>query len=307
MHIIPIERSIHFIPTNGCDRNPAGISRKSIVSLCTMQHVQGDAVETSLRHLNEVCPTIKFTMEQEKDGSLPFLDTSLTWRKDGTLNVTVFRKQTHTDRYLHFNSHHPASAKRAAIRSLFNWARNITLWKEDLRKEEHLTAAFRQNGYPLSFICATSTSMQIPSTSPEEPDEEPDDEESQEEEKQPLAVTPYVSGVSEQIRKPCEKYNFKVIFKSFPTLCSLLTKVKDPSPRRNWQVWSTRFFSNVVRCMLGKDRGTWRRELKNTGMRAIRGTQGNLPLQSISGISNIKWIGKALGCWTEPLGLSSSG
>ena len=75
--------------------------------------------------------------------------------------------------------------------------------------------------------------MQKPSAPPEEePNEEPDDEESQkEEEKQPLAVFPHVSGMSEPIRKACEKYNFKVIFKSGPTLRSLLTKVKDPLPR----------------------------------------------------------------------------
>ena len=98
---------------------------------CIMQR---DAVEPLLRHLNEVRPTIKFTMELEKDGSLPFLHTSLTQREDRTLNVTVFRKLTHTDRYLHFNSHHPVSAKRAAVRSLFDRARNITLRKEDLQK-----------------------------------------------------------------------------------------------------------------------------------------------------------------------------
>ena len=67
---------------------------------------------------------------------------------------------------------------------------------------------------------------------PEELDEEPDNEESQkEEEMQPLAVNPYVSGVSEQIRKACEKYNFKVVFKSGLTLRSLLTKVKNPLPK----------------------------------------------------------------------------
>ena len=137
-------------------------------------------MEPLLCHLNEIRPTIKFTMELEKDGSLPFLDTNLTRREDRTLNVTVFRKRTHTDRYLHFNSHHPASAKRAAIRSLFDRTRNITLWKEDLRKEEHLTITFRQNGYPLPFIRAISSSMQKPSAPPEEElDEEPDDEESQ--------------------------------------------------------------------------------------------------------------------------------
>ena len=73
-------------------------------------------------------------------------------------------------------------------------ARNIILQEEDLRKEEeHLTTTFKQNGYPLPFIRAVSSSLQRPTTPPEE---EPDEEKSQEEEKQPLAAIPYVSGMS---------------------------------------------------------------------------------------------------------------
>ena len=37
--------------------------------------------------------------------------------------------------------------------------------------------------------------------------------------------------MSEQIRKACENYNLKVVFKSGPILYSLLTKVKDPLPK----------------------------------------------------------------------------
>ena len=59
------------------------------------------------------------------------------------------------------------------------------------KRREHLTATFKQNGYLLPYIGATS-SIQVPSTPPEE--EEPDDKE--EEKRQPLAVIPYVSGVS---------------------------------------------------------------------------------------------------------------
>ena len=55
-----------------------------------------------------------------------------------------------------------------------------------------------------------------------------EEEDSQEEEKQPLAVIPYVSGVSERIRKACEKFILKVVFRSG---CSLFTKVKDPLPK----------------------------------------------------------------------------
>ena len=108
--------------------------------------MEKDEVESLLsqQSTDSVRTTIKFTMELERDGSLPFLDTKLTRREGGALDVTVFRKPTHTDRYLHFSSHHPASAKRAVVRNLFDRARNVTLRKENLREEEHLTMTFKQ-------------------------------------------------------------------------------------------------------------------------------------------------------------------
>ena len=68
--------------------------------------------EELLDHLNSVRPSIKFTMELEKDGKLPFLDCSLQRGEDGMLTSTVYRKPTHTDRYLHYTSHHPVHVKR---------------------------------------------------------------------------------------------------------------------------------------------------------------------------------------------------
>ena len=59
-----------------------------------------DEVEPLLNHLNSVQPTIKFTMELERDGNLSFIDFKLTQREDGTLDVTVFREATCTDRCL---------------------------------------------------------------------------------------------------------------------------------------------------------------------------------------------------------------
>ena len=59
--------------------------------------------EELLHLLNSVHPIIKFTMELEKDGTLLFLNTPLRRKKDGTLNITVYRKPIHTDWYLHFS------------------------------------------------------------------------------------------------------------------------------------------------------------------------------------------------------------
>ena len=45
-----------------------------------------------------------------------------------------------------------------------------------------------------------------------------------------LMMLPYVAGVSERIKKVCRNYNIRVVFRSSPTLRSMLTKVKDPLP-----------------------------------------------------------------------------
>ena len=66
-----------------------------------------DYVDGFLQHLNSQQPTIRFTMEIEKDNTIPFLDTSVSRDSNGLLTTTVYRKPTHTDQYLAYDSHHP--------------------------------------------------------------------------------------------------------------------------------------------------------------------------------------------------------
>ena len=69
-----------------------------------------------LQHINSVDPAIKFTVEDNKeDGSIPFLDTIVKPEVDGGLSITVYRKPTHTDQYLQWDSHHSHSAKFSVI------------------------------------------------------------------------------------------------------------------------------------------------------------------------------------------------
>ena len=66
--------------------------------------------EECLTHLNSVDSNIQFTTEEPRpDGSLPFLDILITPDKDGRLDTTVYRKPTHTNQYLHWDSHHTIS------------------------------------------------------------------------------------------------------------------------------------------------------------------------------------------------------
>ena len=91
-------------------------------TFCVMEK---EYISTFLDHLNTLHPTIQFTMELEENGSLPFLDTLLMTRNDGGLDVAVYRKPTHINRYLQFSSHHPSGIKRSVASSLFHRAKTI--------------------------------------------------------------------------------------------------------------------------------------------------------------------------------------
>ena len=43
-------------------------------------------------------------------------------------------------------------------------------------------------------------------------------------------MLPYVAGVSEDVKRVCRKFGFKVVFKSGYTFRSMLTRVKDKLP-----------------------------------------------------------------------------
>ena len=103
-----------------------------------------------LQHINSVDPAIKFTVEDNKeDGCIPFLDTIVKPEEDGGVSITVYRKPTHTDQYLQWDSHHNLSAKFNVINTLSHRAQTVCSNPELLKQEkEHLRIALIQCKYP---------------------------------------------------------------------------------------------------------------------------------------------------------------
>ena len=92
-----------------------------------------------LQHLNSIHPSIKFTCEEEKeDGSMPFLDILLTPAEDGSLSTLVFRKPTHTDLYLQWDSHHNIPSKYSVAGTLYHRATTIHSNPTLLHEEENI-------------------------------------------------------------------------------------------------------------------------------------------------------------------------
>ena len=68
---------------------------------------------------------------------------------DGLLTTTVFRKNTHSDWYLDFNSHRPLAHKVAVVRTLLARANQICsiITVRDVEKKQ-VVGALSINGYP---------------------------------------------------------------------------------------------------------------------------------------------------------------
>jgi hypothetical protein len=59
----------------------------------------------------------------EHGQQIPFLDTILTIDNDRNVEVDVYRKSTHRNKYLSFSSHNPNQSKRAVVKSLLDLAK----------------------------------------------------------------------------------------------------------------------------------------------------------------------------------------
>jgi len=108
--------------------------------------------EEILQHINSVHKSIKFTLEKEKDGKLAFLDVLLEKTTSGNLTRKVYRKQMHSNRYLHYDSYHHFTHKVAVVDSLIDRAFNIC--DEDSLDDElnYVTRHLQNNSYPRKLI-----------------------------------------------------------------------------------------------------------------------------------------------------------
>ena len=173
-------------------------------------------ISSFLDHLNGVESTIQFTVEVEaEDGTLPFLDICLSHQSDGTVETSVYRKPTHTDKYLDFGSHHPLQHKAGVVRTLFTRAKCLSSTATKHCTEIcHLMSVLKKNGYPKRMIDRFAMVHQC--------------RRAHEEEKEETTVTlPYIKGLSEALRRVLQCTNIRTVFRPCSTLRQQLMHPKD--------------------------------------------------------------------------------
>lgn len=169
-----------------------------------------------LKYLNNLHPKIKFTMEVEASGKLPFLDVLIIRKPDGTLGYTVYRKPTHTNRYLNAFSHHHPAQLQSVINTLI--CRSKRLSDDEHREEEmnNIRDGLLGNGFAESSIKKaiqrqengpTVTEQQTPPIS--------------------KVILPYIKGTTEKIKRILSKVNIETIFTTDKKIGEILHNPKD--------------------------------------------------------------------------------
>nr|VZI02418.1 unnamed protein product [Spirometra erinaceieuropaei] len=199
--------------------------------------IDRDQLLTFKERLNAVFPDIQFTMEEEENKQLAFLDV-LVCRKDcGGLKTKVFRKATNTMQVLNCNSNHPISHKCSCVSTLFRRVETHCSEPEDKITElQYLRRVFKANGYPSNFVNRCIRKM----------DERPNRRETK-----VWRALPYVKNVSEAVGRLHAPLGVGVAHRPEATIRRQLMKPKDPLPRQEtsgvvYRIWCSCGQSNYV-------------------------------------------------------------
>ncbi|KAK5650370.1 hypothetical protein RI129_001399 [Pyrocoelia pectoralis] len=88
----------------------------------------------------------------ETNNSLPFLDLLITRNNDNNFNYSVYRKPTHTNRYLNANSHHHPTQLNSVIETLIVTSLRLTEKHNQNYELNNLKIILQQNGNKLHQI-----------------------------------------------------------------------------------------------------------------------------------------------------------
>ena len=177
-------------------------------------------------HINSQDPHIKFTCENEENSKIAFLDAEVNRTQEGDMFVRVYRKPTHTNQYLNFNSHHPVQQKLGVVNTLFHRCNNIITKEEDKKDEKKLLrTALNKCGFPDWAL------REKPPQLTEDNITDNTQEEGTHGQHGDMVVLPYCQGTAERLKRVLNKVGVTVAFKPITTIRKLLCHPKDKTDK----------------------------------------------------------------------------
>jgi hypothetical protein len=107
-------------------------------------NTQKTIIISTLEEFNAVHPKLKFTLEQQTQNRINYLDLTITNNQnDPSFKICI--KPTFTDHVLHNTSCHPYEHKKSSINYLYNWINTYKLTKENKKREKEIIAQILKN------------------------------------------------------------------------------------------------------------------------------------------------------------------
>ncbi|XP_036344076.1 uncharacterized protein LOC118753307 [Rhagoletis pomonella] len=113
--------------------------------------IKTETMDKMLNTLNNYNKTIKFTIEIERDGQLPYLDT-LIIRKNNIITFDWYKKPTASGRLINFNSKHE---KKAILNTASNFIRRVLSISDQIYHTKNITIIkeiLGRNEFPRGMI-----------------------------------------------------------------------------------------------------------------------------------------------------------
>ena len=171
------------------------------------------------KFINNIEERIKFTVKQEVDDAIPFLDV-LIIRNNGQITTKAYRKPAHTTRYLNFNSCHNFYQKVGLVKTLLFWANSklITNYRDKTNEIKFVCNALRENDYPDWLLNKVKKEIKHKKVN------------------KSVCISkkisnyvglPYIKNLSDEMSRILRKFNINVYTYPYKTIRNILPKMKD--------------------------------------------------------------------------------
>ena len=180
--------------------------------------------QSLLQLINNQDPHIQFTVEPTQQESLPFLDTLVTTELDNTFSTTVYRKPSHSDQYLHWDSNHHITAKQSVYNTLAHRAKVVPSTHGTLDKElQHIKTALQASQFPRWALNQwhhrfLNNNQPNNNTKDNNSSNQENNHTNNTTKKNITLVIPYIKGISEKFKKLCKSKHKQVHIKGSNTL-----------------------------------------------------------------------------------------
>ena len=164
----------------------------------------------------------------------PFLDTLDTIEFNNTFTTSVYRKPTHKDQYLHWDSNHFITAKQSVYNTLAHRAKIVSSNQEALdQKLLHIRRALQAFQFPNWALYQLQHKFQRNNQPSQDNNHKSNSTNNNinSNNRNITIVVPYIQGTGGKFKEVCKSKGIQVHFKGTNTLRTLLVTPKDKDPK----------------------------------------------------------------------------